>query len=99
MRSSHRLSEDSRPNRFGDASGRRRRRFPAPTPVTEQDLPTDEKPPRRGAGGRPTVWRPEFTEQGGKLAAIGATEEQIADFFEVNITTLWRWKSRYPEFC
>src|SRR5690348_1824657 len=50
-------------------------------------------------GGRPTVYKPEFVEQARKLCVLGATDVELADFFEVTVTTLNRWKSLYPEFC
>lgn len=41
---------------------------------------------------------PEFAEQAYKLCRLGATDWDIAEFFEVNTTTIWRWQARYPEF-
>lgn len=49
--------------------------------------------------GRPTSFKPEFVEQARKLAALGATDREAADFFEVNEATIHRWKHTYPEFC
>lgn len=49
--------------------------------------------------GRPSTYRPEFVEQAAKLCALGATDLEIADFFEVNVATLYRWKISHPEFC
>jgi hypothetical protein len=49
--------------------------------------------------GRPTDYREEFVEQAEKLSLLGATDMQIADFFEVSEATLNRWKHTYPEFC
>lgn len=34
-----------------------------------------------------------------KLAKLGATDREIADFFSVTETTLNRWKHTHPEFC
>lgn len=51
------------------------------------------------AGGRPTKFKPEFTEQAKKLAALGATDREVADFFEVDERTLHRWKHEHEEFC
>ena len=51
------------------------------------------------AGGRPTKYRPEFVEQAEKLCRLGATDVEVADFFKVSTVTLYRWQSRYDEFC
>jgi len=51
------------------------------------------------AGGRPSKFRPEFTEQAAKLAALGATDREAAEFFGVSEATLHRWKHEHPEFC
>lgn len=49
--------------------------------------------------GRPTSYKPEYAEQAAKLAKLGATDAQIADFFEVNIATIHRWKISQQKFC
>lgn len=36
-------------------------------------------------------FKPEFVKQAAKLCKLGATDHEVADFFEVNRTTLWRW--------
>ena len=51
------------------------------------------------AGGRPTKYKSEYVEQASKLALLGATDKQIADFFGVNEVTINRWKERHPKFC
>lgn len=37
-------------------------------------------------GGRPTKYKPEYVEQSAKLCALGATDMELADFFEVDRT-------------
>ncbi len=49
-------------------------------------------------GGRPSLYRPEFAKQARKLADMGATDEQLADFFEVTIQTIKNWYSEKEEF-
>jgi hypothetical protein len=51
------------------------------------------------AGGRPTKYKPEYVAQAKKLAKLGATDRDAADFFEVNEATVHRWKLSHPEFC
>lgn len=49
--------------------------------------------------GRPTDYKPEYAEQARKLCELGATDIEIADFFDVDVRTVYRWKHREPEFC
>lgn len=49
--------------------------------------------------GRPSKFKPEFVEQARKLAALGATDRDAADFFAVNEATLHRWKHTHADFC
>lgn len=49
--------------------------------------------------GRPTDYRPEFVEQGRKLCELGATDQELADFFDVDVRTIYRWKHDHDEFC
>jgi len=51
------------------------------------------------AGGRPTKFLPEYVEQARKLCMLGATDQEIADFFEVEVRTIYRWKAEHDEFC
>lgn len=48
---------------------------------------------------RPSKFKPEFVGQAEKLCKLGATDQEIADFFEVDVRTLYRWKGEYEEFC
>lgn len=47
---------------------------------------------------RPSKYDAKFPEQARKLCLIGATDLEIADFFDVNVATLYRWKNEHPEF-
>ena len=49
--------------------------------------------------GRPTKYKPEFVEQARKLAQLGATDIEVADFMGVDGRTITRWKSEHEEFC
>lgn len=51
------------------------------------------------SGGRPSSYRDEFATQAAKLSALGATDQEMADFFEVNVATVYRWKHDHPQFC
>lgn len=48
--------------------------------------------------GRPTDYKPEFCQEAIKLCENGATDSELADFFEVSDRTLYRWKAQFPEF-
>jgi len=49
--------------------------------------------------GRPTDYDPAFVEQAAKLCALGATDYELADFFQVDTRTIYRWKNEHEEFC
>lgn len=49
--------------------------------------------------GRPSKYKPEFAQQAAKLCKLGATDIELADFFEVEVRTLYRWKSEHDDFC
>lgn len=49
--------------------------------------------------GRPSKYKPEFAAQAKKLCVLGATDIEIADFFEVDVRTIYRWKAEFDEFC
>lgn len=48
--------------------------------------------------GRPTKYREEYVQQAEKLCKLGATDAQLADFFEVSVSTINLWKLEHPEF-
>lgn len=49
--------------------------------------------------GRPTKFKEEYIEQAEKLCKLGATDFEIADFFKVDVRTIYRWKAESDEFC
>lgn len=44
------------------------------------------------AAGRPTKYKEEYNEQVEKLARLGATDKDLADFFDVTEQTINNWK-------
>jgi hypothetical protein len=38
-------------------------------------------------------------DQAAKLCELGASESDLANFFNVTTVTIWRWRSSYPDFC
>lgn len=49
--------------------------------------------------GRPSKFQEEFIPQAEKLCKLGATDMEVADFFEVDVRTLYRWKAENAAFC
>jgi hypothetical protein len=49
--------------------------------------------------GRPTDYKPEYAEQAAKLCKLGATDIELADFFNVSARTIYRWQAAHEEFC
>lgn len=49
--------------------------------------------------GRPSSYKPEFAKQAVKLCDLGATDEDLAEFFGVNVRTIARWKIEHDDFC
>jgi hypothetical protein len=47
---------------------------------------------------RPSKYDPKFNKQVFKLALLGAKDTEIADFLEIQESTLNEWKLKYPEF-
>lgn len=50
------------------------------------------------SGGRPPKYQDEFAEQAYKLCLLGHTNDELARFFEVGITSIKRWIAEIPEF-
>lgn len=60
---------------------------------------TKRKPPEEHKkNGRPSAFDTSLVENAFKLCLLGATDEQIADFFAVSVATINNWKERHPEF-
>jgi len=51
------------------------------------------------SGGRPSNYDPAYAEQAAKLCNLGATDDELADFFQVHRATIYRWKHDHQEFC
>jgi hypothetical protein len=49
--------------------------------------------------GRPSKFKKEYIAQAKKLCKLGATDSEIADFFGIEVRTLYRWKNESDEFC
>lgn len=49
--------------------------------------------------GRPTKYDPKFADQAIKLCELGATDVDLAEFFDVSPRTILRWQSEFKDFC
>lgn len=47
---------------------------------------------------RPSKYKPEMAKQAAKLCALGATDQDLADFFEVSVRSIEMWRIQHPEF-
>jgi hypothetical protein len=48
---------------------------------------------------RPTEYKEAYAEGAKKLAKLGATDAEVADFYGVDVRTIYRWKNTHSEFC
>lgn len=76
-----------------DAQGATKQVTQAVTEVTQNSRSVTKGP------GRPSDYRPEFAEQAYRLCLLGFTRKQLAEYFEVDERTIYRWQAEQPEFC
>ena len=50
------------------------------------------------AGGRPTKYKEEYTELAYNYCLLGATDSDLASFFDVEESTINNWKINHPQF-
>lgn len=48
--------------------------------------------------GRPTLYKKEYEQQVFRLCLLGADDQRIATFFDVNVDTIADWKVAHPSF-
>jgi hypothetical protein len=69
-------------------------------PSSADAVPPASTAPDGATGrGRPRKYRAEFAKQARKLCELGATDRDLAEFFDVTTVTIWRWRSQHREFC
>ena len=64
----------------------------------QEKTPKSTQNPEPDVGGRPTKYLPQYNTQAYKFCLLGATDKQLADFFEVDVSTITEWKLKYPRF-
>jgi hypothetical protein len=52
----------------------------------------------KNKGGRPPKFKKENCEQARKLCLLGFVDKELADFFEVSVSTINKWKKDHPKF-
>lgn len=57
-----------------------------------------DTPIETNKGGAPTKYKAVYNTQAYKLCLLGATDVELADFFEVDEATINNWKIKYPKF-
>jgi len=60
---------------------------------------TPETPKEPQGLGRPTTYQASYTREAMFLCRLGATDAEMADFFDVTVRTINRWKVTHPEFA
>jgi hypothetical protein len=73
--------------------------MPAKKTVRAKKPATKRAQPAKKAVGRPPSYKPEYAEQAVTLCQLGATDFELAEFFKVNTSTIYRWKNTHKEFC
>ena len=53
---------------------------------------------KKSKAGRPTLYKDEYPDLAFKYCLLGATDKELADFFEVSEDTVHEWKKVYPKF-
>ncbi len=53
---------------------------------------------KKNKGGRPSDYRAAFAREAEKLMALGATLDELADFFDVSLATIKRWIEKHSGF-
>ena len=48
--------------------------------------------------GQPTSYKKEYNDIAFKYCLMGATDERLAEFFDVCVATINNWKKEHPEF-
>lgn len=58
----------------------------------------EEKNTRNSKAGRPSRYQQTYAKQAYQYSLLGATDVEMALFFEVSEKTLNTWKKKYPQF-
>ena len=70
--------------------------------ITHHSLPDPQEDIRllKPIMGRPTKYKPEMCQNAERYCMLtNCTDKELAEFLEVDVATLDRWKTTYPDFC
>lgn len=71
---------------------------PAASKASKPKKARKPKPPAKERG-RPTRYNPEtYPDLAKRCCLLGATDEELAEFFDVHVDTIYAWKKKHPEF-
>lgn len=59
---------------------------------------SEEVKKKKHPGGRPSEYKDEYADQSFRLCLLGATDKDLAAFFDVSEVTINAWKQNYPKF-
>lgn len=45
------------------------------------------------------MYRDNYPDQARRLALLGLSDAEVAEYFEVDVRTIYRWDVDHPEFC
>jgi hypothetical protein len=48
--------------------------------------------------GRPTKYKEEYNEEAYELCLLGCTNEELAEYFDINVDTIYEWQKKYTQF-
>lgn len=60
---------------------------------------TDEGQTKRGYIPRATLYLSSMVKQSRDLVLLGYTHKKLADFYNVNLNTIYEWKKAHPDFA
>jgi hypothetical protein len=67
-------------------------------PPSQSEAPAEKATMTTRSRGRPSLYREEYAKQARKLCLLGATDQELAEFFEIDVRTVYDWKRTKPEF-
>lgn len=85
--------ENTNPKRGGKRPGSGRKK------ANQNKVIASPKEDQKDLGGRPTRYKPEFAKQALNYCYLGATDDQLAVYFDVTKRTIHYWKKKHPEFA
>lgn len=85
-----------RPNSGRKSKAKRVAELKAAGVITHESPAEENAPPSKG---RPSDFKDEFVTQAEKLCRLGATDIELADFFDVDVRTIYRWAQSRVAFC